>query len=105
MKKRIICLLLAIFMVLTLSSCIVGQKYDYDMTKYIQLPTISGTEIKIELDQIQATIDSSILDIIAGATNPDKITALEGDDVKMVISNYYHSPQHRSPPQTNFLPY
>lgn len=86
MKKRIICLLLAIFMVLTLSSCIVGQKYDYDMTKYIQLPTISGTEIKIELDQIQATIDSSILDIIAGATNPDKITALEGDDVKMVIT-------------------
>ncbi len=86
MKKRIICLLLALLMVLSLSSCIIGEKYDYDMTKFIQLPTISGSEIEVKLDSIQATIDSDILDLVAGAQNPDKITAAEGDDVKMVIT-------------------
>lgn len=82
MKKKIICLALAIAMLFALTSCVVDKKYDYDMTKYIQIPSnIAGKEIEVELDYVQATIDS---DIISAAT--DKYAALEGDTVKMVIS-------------------
>lgn len=86
MKKRIICLLLGVIMLLSLTSCIVGQKYDYNMSEYIQLPPLAGSEIEVKLDEIQATIDSSILDLISGSSTPDKITAQEGDNVNMVIS-------------------
>ncbi|MBQ8145471.1 MAG: FKBP-type peptidyl-prolyl cis-trans isomerase [Clostridia bacterium] len=81
MKKKIICLALAIMMLLSLTSCIVDQKYDYDMSKYITIPTIKDKEIEVELDSIQATIDS---DIMSAAS--DKYTAQEGDNVKMFIT-------------------
>lgn len=82
MKKRIICLALLIIMVLSLSSCVVEQKYDYKtMAKYVTIPTVSGHEVKVDLDQVQMTIDQ---DIISMST--DKCLALSGDDIEVFIT-------------------
>lgn len=63
MKKRIICLAVLLVMVLSLASCIVSKdKYDYDMEKYINLIDYNGYKVELELDSIQAAIDSSIMD-------------------------------------------
>ena len=63
MKKRILCLAILAVMVLSLASCIVSEKkYDYNMEKYIKLVDYNGYKIEIELDSIQAAIDSSLMD-------------------------------------------
>lgn len=63
MKKRIICLAVLLVMVLSLASCIVSKdKYDYNMEKYINLIDYNGYKVELELDSIQAAIDSSIMD-------------------------------------------
>ncbi len=63
MKKRIICLALVLIMVLTVSSCIVSKtRYNYNMEKYVTLIDYSNYKVDLELDSIQAAIDSSIMD-------------------------------------------
>ena len=63
MKKRILCLAIMLIMVLSVSSCIVSKnKYDYNMEKYITLVDYNGYKVDLELDSIQAAIDSSIMD-------------------------------------------
>ncbi|MBQ4510034.1 MAG: FKBP-type peptidyl-prolyl cis-trans isomerase [Clostridia bacterium] len=63
MKKRIICLALVLIMVLSVSSCIVSKtRYDYNMEKYVELVDYSDFKVDLELDSIQAAIDSSIMD-------------------------------------------
>ena len=63
MKKRIICLALILIMVLSVSSCIVSKtRYDYNMEKYVELVDYSDFKVELELDSIQAAIDSSIMD-------------------------------------------
>ena len=63
MKKRLICLALILVMVLSVSSCIVSKtRYDYNMEKYVELVDYSGYKVELELDSIQAAIDSSIMD-------------------------------------------
>lgn len=63
MKKRIVCLAVLLVMVLSLASCIVSKnKYDYNMEKYITLVDYNGYKVDLELDSIQAAIDSSIMD-------------------------------------------
>lgn len=63
MKKRIVCLAVLLVMVLSLASCIMSKdKYDYNMEKYINLVDYNGYKIDLELDSIQAAIDSSIMD-------------------------------------------
>lgn len=63
MKKRIICLAVLPVMVLSLASCIMSKdKYDYNMEKYITLIDYNGYKMDLELDSIQAAIDSSIMD-------------------------------------------
>ena len=63
MKKRIICLVLVLIMILTVSSCVVSKtRYDYNMEKYVSLVDYSNYEIELVLDSIQAAIDSSIMD-------------------------------------------
>ena len=82
--KKIICLALMLIMVLSLASCVIDQKYDYDMTKYVSLPNIAGKEIEVKLDYIQSTIDSDI--ISSSAVTSNKYTAQSGDNVTMVIT-------------------
>ena len=82
MKKRIICFALMLVMVLSLCSCVMHQKYDYDMTEYIQIPTIAGKEIEVELDQVQSTIDADII----SASLSNKYTSQEGDNVDLVVT-------------------
>ena len=61
--KRFICLLIVLVMVLSLASCIMSKKkYDYNMEKYIELVDYEGYKIDMELDSIQAAIDSSLMD-------------------------------------------
>ncbi len=63
MKKRIICLALVLIMVLTASSCIVSKtRYNYNMEKYVTLVDYSDYKVELELDSIQAAIDSTIMD-------------------------------------------
>ncbi len=63
MKKRIICLAVLLVMVISLASCIVSKnRYDYNMEKYINLVDYNGYKIDLELDSIQAAIDSSLMD-------------------------------------------
>lgn len=82
MKKRIICLAIMLIMLFSLSSCVIEQKYDYkDMSKYISIPTIDGKEIKVDLDMVQMTVDQDIASL-----SSDKIVALEGDKVNVVIT-------------------
>ena len=67
MKKKIICLLLVISMTLALTSCFnfrkdePEKKYDYNMAEYIKLPDLTNVTIDIELDALQAAIDSYLL--------------------------------------------
>ncbi len=65
MKKRIICLLLVLSMIFVLASCFkekpVEKKYDYDMTKYINIADFKDHTIDIELDALQGAIDSYLL--------------------------------------------
>ncbi len=84
MKKRIICLALMLVMVLSLASCVIDQKYDYDMSDYVTIPDVAGKEIEVKLDYIQSSIDSDI--ISASAVTSNRYTAKEGDNVKMVIT-------------------
>ena len=82
MKKRILCIALAFAILLSFTSCVTTQKYDYkNLGKYITIPSINGHEIKVELDMVQMTIDQ---DIASLAT--DKITAQAGDTVNVVIT-------------------
>lgn len=63
MKKRIVCLLVVLVMVLSLASCIMSEdRYDYNMEKYINLVDYDGYKIDLELDSIQAAIDSALMD-------------------------------------------
>lgn len=63
MKKRIICLALILIMMLSVSSCIVSKtRYDYNMKKYVNLVDYSDYKIEMELDSIQAAIDSTLMD-------------------------------------------
>lgn len=63
MKKRIVCLAILIIMALSMFSCIVSdKKYDYNMEKYLNLVDYSNYQVTVELDSIQAAIDSSLMD-------------------------------------------
>ncbi len=76
MKRRIICLAILAVMVLSLASCIVSKnKYDYNMTKYIELADYDGYKVEIELDSIQAAIDSTIME------NAVEFSIKAGDEV------------------------
>lgn len=86
MKKRIICLLLVFSMVLLLASCFkqkpVEKKYDYDMSKYLDLPDLSNVTIDIELDALQAAIDSYLVNSSA------EYIISRGDDFYVDITVY-----------------
>ena len=80
MKKRIICLALVLIMVLSVSSCIVSKtRYDYKMEKYVSLIDYSNFNVDLELDSIQAAIDSSIMDYAS------EYTVQKGDEVYVDI--------------------
>ena len=63
MKKRIVCLAIMMVLLLSLASCIASKnKYDYNMERYIELVDCNGYKVEVELDSIQAAIDSSLMD-------------------------------------------
>ena len=89
MKKRIIsiaCIALMLLMVLPLVSCFkekpLEKKYDYDMSKYISIPDFQNHVIDVELDALQAAIDSYL---ISAAT---EYVVSRGDDVYVDITVY-----------------
>ena len=89
MKKRIIsiaCIALMLLMVLPLVSCFkekpLEKKYDYDMSKYISIPDFQNYVVDIELDALQAAIDSYL---ISAAT---EYVVSRGDDVYVDITVY-----------------
>lgn len=63
MKKRLICLLIVISTIFTLTSCFRSEKkYDYeDMSKYIILPDYKSQVYEIDMNEIQRAIDSYIM--------------------------------------------
>ena len=63
MKKRLVSVAILLVMLLSLASCVVSEdRYDYNMTKYINLIDYNGYKIDLELDSVQAAIDSSLMD-------------------------------------------
>lgn len=82
MKKKILCLLIAILSVMPLLvSCRSGYKYDYkDLGKYITLPEYKNTVIDIERDYLQQVIDD---EITSAAT--DVYCAQKGDNIYVDI--------------------
>ena len=78
MKKKIICLLLCLVFVFTLTSCFKDERnYNYkDMTKFVTLVAYKGHVVDVEKDYIQQTIDNHIM---SKATNLYKAQA--GDDI------------------------
>ena len=83
MKKKLICLVLAIVFVISLTSCFKGDiKYNYkSMSKYITLADYRNFIAEIDMATIQATIDSYIVD------NAKAYTLKEGDVIKIKLSN------------------
>ena len=63
MKKKIISLLLVLVIVLSFASCFKDDiRYNYkDMSKYLTLPGYAGHVVDLEMDHIQQTIDSYIM--------------------------------------------
>ncbi len=62
MKKKIICVLLALVMLLALTSCFKSEnRYDYIMADYITIPDFAGHKVEFQLDSLQASIDSQLL--------------------------------------------
>lgn len=86
MKKRILCLILVFSMVLMLASCFkqkpVEKKYDYDMNEYLTLPDLTNVTIDIELDALQAAIDSYLVN------SATEYTVSRGDDIYVDITVY-----------------
>ena len=78
MKKKIICLLLALVFVVSLTSCFKDDRdYDYkDLSKYVTIPNYQGHEIKVSKDVIQNSIDSYIMQYAT-----ELYTAQKGDDI------------------------
>lgn len=58
-----------------------SPKYDYNLAKYISLPAIKGHKIRVDLGEIQASIDGEIANRAVS-----KIVAEEADIVDVVIT-------------------
>ena len=89
MKKRIIsiaCIILTLLTVLPLASCFkqkpLEKKYDYDMSKYITIPDFQNYVIDVELDALQAAIDSYL---VQSAT---EYVVSRGDDIYVDIKQF-----------------
>ncbi len=88
MKKRIICLALILIMVCSLASCScfrqgpLEEKYVYDMNKYIELPEYKEHQIDLELDALQAAIDTYL------KNNSIEYVVTRGDNVYVDITVY-----------------
>ncbi len=86
MKKRILCIALTLLMVLALASCFkqkpLEKKYDYDMTKYITIPDFQNYVVDIELDALQAAIDSYLISAAS------EYVVSRGDDIYVDITVY-----------------
>ncbi|MBO5380415.1 MAG: hypothetical protein J6A90_08830 [Clostridia bacterium] len=89
MKKRIIsiaCIILTLLTVLPLASCFkqkpLEKKYDYDMSKYITIPDFQNYVVDVELDALQAAIDSYL---VQSAT---EYVVSRGDDIYVDITVY-----------------
>ena len=88
MKKRIICITLVALMLLALTSCRfkdeteITKKYDYNMDEYITLPDLTGFVAELDLDALQAAIDSYLLQ------SATKYVVTRGDDIYVDITVY-----------------
>ena len=75
-------------MVLSLASCScfkqgpLEEKYDYDMTKYIELPNYKEHTVEVHLDSLQAAIDTYL------RNNAIDYVVSRGDDIYVDITVY-----------------
>ena len=94
MKKRLICLTLIVLMIIPIiSSCKFKktdqEKYNYNWDEIITLPSdYNGHAIDVELDAMQAAIDSYLLNAVKEATEQYKYKASRGDDIFVDITVY-----------------
>ncbi len=90
MKKRIICLVFVVIMVLSLASCScfkqgpLEEKYVYnDLTeKYIKLPDYKGHKLDVHMDALQSAIDTYLMN------NAAEYVVTRGDDIYVDINVY-----------------
>ena len=83
MKKRIVSITLLLVMLFAFSSCVISdEKYDYNMEKYITLPSYDGYKITLELDSIQAAVDSHIME------RATEYVVKKGDDIYINVTAY-----------------
>lgn len=84
MKKKIICVLLALVMLLALTSCFKSEnKYDYIMADYITIPDFIGHEVEFLRDSMQASIDSQLLKY------SKEYTVTVSDEIYVDVTFYY----------------
>jgi len=87
MKRKLIGIVLLLVMLLSLASCSCSciksdDKYDYDLSEYITLANYKDYNVEIELDSIQAAIDSYLMDYST------EYMVTKGDDVIVDIVAY-----------------
>ena len=92
MKKRIICLLLTALMTMPLVACFKKEepdKYDYNMSNYITLPSDYKTHsIDLEIDSMQAAIDTYLVEAVREVGDQYQYKVSRGDDIYVDISVY-----------------
>ncbi len=94
MKKKIICTLLLVLMIIpVVSSCIKfkdnDKKYDYELTDYISLPSdYKNHTIDLELDALQAAIDTYLLNAVKESDSQYKYKVSRGDSLFVDITVY-----------------
>ena len=93
MKRKLIGIVLLLVMLLSLASCSCSciksdDKYDYDLSEYITLANYKDYNVEIELDSIQAAIDSYLMDYST------EYMVTKGDDVIVDIVVFPQSQIH-----------
>lgn len=99
MKKRILCLIIMVLTLLPLAtSCVKfkddveapsNKKYDYELSDYIKLPDdYLNHEIDLELDAMQAAIDTYLLQAVKENSDNYKYKVSRGDSIYVDISVY-----------------
>lgn len=87
MKKRFLCIALLAVMIFSMTACkfkeeMPEKKYDYNLSDYITLPEFESHTIDIELDSLQAAIDSYLVNASV------EYTVSRGDDIYIDIVVY-----------------
>ena len=83
MKKRIICLVLALLSVFAICSCVKSEKkYDYDLSEYLSLPDYKSQVYEIKEDDIKLAIGAYLMQFA------QEYKVKRGDNIQVDIKFY-----------------